>query len=311
MNQFDHNKIIRGSFGKVWLNDERLANVKSFEAKATMDYEDVDVNGDLGQKHRYMGYSVAGTLTLHKYDSTVAKLLKDAIVSGVMTEKQAASKKPTRRRWTGSKLIALGVLFVDGSSTYIVLYLCWLSIKMQFTGSLPYLTTLIGALQVATGYVLGHYFMKGCSVDDFRSALRVSADYGGSVYYDFDSALPLPLLAGLVGAGWDGGDLSARRVLLQAKGSTVQLFLWDGGSACFVCTTALTAESLREMVTEYQLGSAWFAFDQPENCSHESAEDYLESILILRGRLGSVRSIDIVNELGYSKPSVSIAMGLL
>ena len=41
---------------------------------------------------------------------------------------------------------------------------------------------------------------------------------------------------------------------------------------------------------------------------HESAEDYLESILILRERLGSVRSIDIVNELGYSKPSVSIAM---
>lgn len=41
---------------------------------------------------------------------------------------------------------------------------------------------------------------------------------------------------------------------------------------------------------------------------HESAEDYLESILIVRERLGSVRSIDIVNELGYSKPSVSIAM---
>ena len=84
MNKFDHNKIIRGSFGKVWLNDEKLANVKSFEAKATLDYEDVDVNGDLGQKHRYMGYSVAGTLTLHKYDSTVAKLMKDAIVSGAM-----------------------------------------------------------------------------------------------------------------------------------------------------------------------------------------------------------------------------------
>lgn len=41
---------------------------------------------------------------------------------------------------------------------------------------------------------------------------------------------------------------------------------------------------------------------------HESAEDYLESILILKERLGQVRSIDIVNELGYSKPSVSIAM---
>ena len=38
---------------------------------------------------------------------------------------------------------------------------------------------------------------------------------------------------------------------------------------------------------------------------HESAEDYLESILILQERRGTV---DIVNELGYSKPSVSIAM---
>lgn len=40
----------------------------------------------------------------------------------------------------------------------------------------------------------------------------------------------------------------------------------------------------------------------------ESAEDYLESILMLQERRGQVRSIDIVNELGYSKPSVSIAM---
>ena len=41
---------------------------------------------------------------------------------------------------------------------------------------------------------------------------------------------------------------------------------------------------------------------------HESAEDYLESILMVQEQLGSVRSIDIVNRLGYSKPSVSIAM---
>ena len=41
---------------------------------------------------------------------------------------------------------------------------------------------------------------------------------------------------------------------------------------------------------------------------HESAEDYLESILVLKERRGVVHSIDIVNELGFSKPSVSIAM---
>ena len=44
---------------------------------------------------------------------------------------------------------------------------------------------------------------------------------------------------------------------------------------------------------------------------HASAEDYLESILILQERHGQVRSIDIVNLLGYSKPSVSRAVSLL
>jgi Mn-dependent DtxR family transcriptional regulator len=39
-----------------------------------------------------------------------------------------------------------------------------------------------------------------------------------------------------------------------------------------------------------------------------SAEDYLETILLLTKKTGSVRSIDIVGETGYSKPSVSIAM---
>ncbi len=41
---------------------------------------------------------------------------------------------------------------------------------------------------------------------------------------------------------------------------------------------------------------------------HASAEDYLEAILSLRNRQGNVRSIDIANELNYSKPSVSVAM---
>ena len=43
----------------------------------------------------------------------------------------------------------------------------------------------------------------------------------------------------------------------------------------------------------------------------ESGEMYLESILILSRSKGAVRSIDISQHLGYSKPSVSRAVGLL
>lgn len=41
---------------------------------------------------------------------------------------------------------------------------------------------------------------------------------------------------------------------------------------------------------------------------HKSAEDYLEAILLIKQKRGCVRSIDIVNLLGFSKPSVSVAM---
>ncbi|MCQ2509264.1 MAG: metal-dependent transcriptional regulator [Lachnospiraceae bacterium] len=40
----------------------------------------------------------------------------------------------------------------------------------------------------------------------------------------------------------------------------------------------------------------------------ESAENYLETILVLSQRQSFVRSIDIANELSFSKPSVSVAM---
>lgn len=44
---------------------------------------------------------------------------------------------------------------------------------------------------------------------------------------------------------------------------------------------------------------------------HESGEDYLEAILVLRQQKGIVRSIDVAQHLGYSKPSVSRAVSIL
>lgn len=81
-----------------------------------------------------------------------------------------------RRQWSVSKAIALLVLLVDASSTYLVLYFCYLAIVRQFTGTLPYLTALIGALQGATAVVLTAYFGKS----------RAENTKGGIIY---DAAL--------------------------------------------------------------------------------------------------------------------------
>ena len=48
--------------------------------------------------------------------------------------------------------------------------------------------------------------------------------------------------------------------------------------------------------------------DYNKQRSNESMEDYLETILVLQESKGNVRSIDIANELGFTKPSVSVAM---
>lgn len=44
---------------------------------------------------------------------------------------------------------------------------------------------------------------------------------------------------------------------------------------------------------------------------HASGEDYLEAVLILEQKKGSARSVDVAEQLGVSKPSVSRAVSLL
>ena len=65
------------------------------------------------------------------------------------------SKRPST-----SHIIAIGVLLVDAAATFAVLALCAMAILRDYAGALPYLTTLIGALQAVTGVVLGAYFNK-------------------------------------------------------------------------------------------------------------------------------------------------------
>lgn len=80
------NKIIRGSFGRLWINGLQVAQVKSFELKATLNYEEVDVNGDLAKKQRYTGYSLAGTMVCHKINSYNSSLVNSGIKDGQLPE---------------------------------------------------------------------------------------------------------------------------------------------------------------------------------------------------------------------------------
>ena len=69
------NRIIRGSFGTAWLNNEKLYEVRSLEAKVSLTYEELHLNGEFGTRRRYMGFDISGTVVLHKVSSRVPKLM--------------------------------------------------------------------------------------------------------------------------------------------------------------------------------------------------------------------------------------------
>lgn len=77
-------KCILGTWGKLFINNVRVANIKSFELKASMNYEDILVNGNLITQSKYTGSTLTGTMVVHKVDSFNIKLIKDAIKTGVM-----------------------------------------------------------------------------------------------------------------------------------------------------------------------------------------------------------------------------------
>lgn len=98
-----------------------------------------------------------------------------------------------------------------------------------------------------------------CSRGDFLRALR-----GPSLYYDFLEPLPLSVLAGLLEGGEDVSpreDLSARRLLIVPQEGGAVLYLWDGGESCFRASTAVSADSLEQVISRYELGDASFAMD--------------------------------------------------
>lgn len=76
--------VILGTFGKLYMNNVRVANIKSFELKASLQYEDINVNGNLITQSKYKGATLTGTMVVHKVDSANIKLVKDSIKTGVM-----------------------------------------------------------------------------------------------------------------------------------------------------------------------------------------------------------------------------------
>lgn len=84
-------------------------------------------------------------------------------MSAMARGKREAHTDSAKKKWTTSKCIAFAILVTNFLVVMGVLVLCGLSILRNFTGALPYLTSMIALLEGAMGYVLGHYFKKAAA----------------------------------------------------------------------------------------------------------------------------------------------------
>jgi len=77
------NRVINGTYGRVWVNGELWAEVDSFEAKATVNYEDVNFAGSGATFKKATGWSGEGSMTIKKIYSRVQRAMAEAVRRGV------------------------------------------------------------------------------------------------------------------------------------------------------------------------------------------------------------------------------------
>lgn len=86
MTKLRSNRQINGTFGSVWVNNEKWLDVDSFEAKVTLNLEDVNMAEDLATHKKMTGWAGEGSMTVKKVYSRGASLLANAVKKGVLPE---------------------------------------------------------------------------------------------------------------------------------------------------------------------------------------------------------------------------------
>ncbi|MGE7838008.1 phage tail tube protein [Viridibacillus arvi] len=82
MGKVKSNQVINGSYGSVWVNGEQWLDIESFEAKVTINYEDVNMSEDPATHKKMTGWSGEGSITVKKVYSRGSKLLATDVKKG-------------------------------------------------------------------------------------------------------------------------------------------------------------------------------------------------------------------------------------
>lgn len=92
MKSYTPEKVINGTFGEVWVDDDYMSEVTALEAKVSLDKTEVNQVGTLAKGYKITGIDGKGTLKLNKVSSYFIKKLSDNTKAGKTTTCTIISK---------------------------------------------------------------------------------------------------------------------------------------------------------------------------------------------------------------------------
>lgn len=85
MKKYDAQRVINGTFGEVWVDDDYMAEAVSLNAKVSLEKQEVNQTGTLAKGYKVTGVDGKGTLKLNKVTSYFIKKLSDNLKAGKTT----------------------------------------------------------------------------------------------------------------------------------------------------------------------------------------------------------------------------------
>lgn len=110
-------KALNGTYGEVWFGGDKLGNCKACQIKATAEYQEFDIPGKPGKFQKFLGFSLAGTITLIKIDSNIISKVLPFWRMGLNPTFTVITKIADPSAWGAERMAVTGVTIDEATLT--------------------------------------------------------------------------------------------------------------------------------------------------------------------------------------------------
>lgn len=109
----DAKRIINGTYGMCYINGDEVSEITGLKANISLNYEEVPIAGNLAGGKKLSGMTKNGSLTMHKVNSRMAKLIANDIKKGITTDFTIVSKLDAPDSYGAERVVLYGVKFSE------------------------------------------------------------------------------------------------------------------------------------------------------------------------------------------------------